>query len=130
MAVMADARTTVRGIDFVAIPVADMTRAAAFYREILGLRQSSEFNGDWVEFDAGGVCLGLVRPEAFGGTFSPLEFAPVALRVDDVAAALDAFAREGKRPHFEDTSVCHMGFLKDSEGNALILHRRYAPEPS
>jgi hypothetical protein len=25
-----------------------------------------------------------------------------------------------------DTGVCHMAFLRDSEGNVLILHRRYA----
>jgi hypothetical protein len=23
--------------------------------------------------------------------------------------------------------VCHMGFVKDPDGNVLILHRRYAP---
>ena len=27
----------------------------------------------------------------------------------------------------EDTGVCHMGFVKDPDGNVLILHRRYAP---
>ena len=25
-----------------------------------------------------------------------------------------------------DTGVCHMAFFTDSEGNALMLHRRYA----
>jgi hypothetical protein len=28
----------------------------------------------------------------------------------------------------EDTGVCHMGFVKDPDGNVLILHRRYAPK--
>jgi hypothetical protein len=23
--------------------------------------------------------------------------------------------------------VCHMGFVKDLDGNVLILHKRYAP---
>jgi hypothetical protein len=27
----------------------------------------------------------------------------------------------------EDTGVCHMGFVRDPDGNVLILHRRYAP---
>jgi hypothetical protein len=27
----------------------------------------------------------------------------------------------------EDTGVCQMGFVKDPDGNVLILHRRYAP---
>jgi len=26
-----------------------------------------------------------------------------------------------------DTGVCHMAFFKDPDGNALMLHRRYAP---
>ena len=27
----------------------------------------------------------------------------------------------------DDTGVCHMGFVKDLDGNTVILHRRYAP---
>ena len=26
-----------------------------------------------------------------------------------------------------DSSVCHMAFFSDPDGNALMLHRRYAP---
>jgi len=26
-----------------------------------------------------------------------------------------------------DSGVCHMAFFNDPDGNALILHRRYAP---
>jgi hypothetical protein len=28
----------------------------------------------------------------------------------------------------EGSGVCHMGFVKDPDGNVLILHRRYAPK--
>jgi len=28
----------------------------------------------------------------------------------------------------EDTGVCLMGFVKDPDGNVVILHRRYAPK--
>jgi hypothetical protein len=27
-----------------------------------------------------------------------------------------------------DTGVCHMAFFRDPDGNALMLHRRYAPQ--
>ena len=27
-----------------------------------------------------------------------------------------------------ETSNCHMGFVRDPDGNVLILHRRYAPK--
>jgi hypothetical protein len=26
-----------------------------------------------------------------------------------------------------DTGVCHMAFFRDPDGNALMLHHRYAP---
>ena len=26
-----------------------------------------------------------------------------------------------------DSGVCHMAFFKDPDGNALMLHHRYAP---
>jgi predicted enzyme related to lactoylglutathione lyase len=26
-----------------------------------------------------------------------------------------------------DTGVCHMAFFHDPDGNAIMLHRRYAP---
>jgi hypothetical protein len=31
-----------------------------------------------------------------------------------------------KRSRF-DTGVCHMAFFSDPDGNALMLHQRYAP---
>jgi hypothetical protein len=30
-------------------------------------------------------------------------------------------------PEPYDSGVCHMAFFRDSEGNALMLHHRYAP---
>jgi len=27
----------------------------------------------------------------------------------------------------QDSGVCHMGFVKDLDGNVVILHKRYAP---
>ena len=29
-----------------------------------------------------------------------------------------------------DSGVCHFAFFKDPDGNALMLHRRYAPRES
>jgi predicted enzyme related to lactoylglutathione lyase len=53
----------------------------------------------------------------------------VALHVDDVQAARETL--EGRGVEFRgdtfDTGVCHMAFFSDPEGNALMLHHRYAP---
>ena len=60
------------------------------------------------------------------GPFQP-NTAGVALRVTDVAAAVDEVRAAGAHViGIEDTCVCHMGFVKDPDGNVLILHRRYA----
>ena len=54
---------------------------------------------------------------------------PIALHVDDVAAARATL--EGRGVAFAgdmfDTGVCHMAFFADPDGNALMLHHRYAP---
>jgi catechol 2,3-dioxygenase-like lactoylglutathione lyase family enzyme len=41
-------------LDLVFYWVADMDRAVAFYREVLGLRLLRRDDGSWAEFDAGG----------------------------------------------------------------------------
>jgi catechol 2,3-dioxygenase-like lactoylglutathione lyase family enzyme len=44
------------------------------------------------------------------------------------AACAEFVAGGGELSGIEDTGVCHMGFVKDPDGNVLILHRRYAPK--
>ena len=48
---------------------------------------------------------------------------------DDVPAARAELEAKGVEFQGEtfDTGVCHMAFFKDPDGNALILHKRYAP---
>jgi predicted enzyme related to lactoylglutathione lyase len=112
--------------DFVSVPVQDMERAKKFYAETLGI-SSSGLDSAWPEFETGNVSLYLVDPSALGQEFKPHSSA-IALRVPDVAAAREQLESAGVE--FEgdilDTGVCHMAFFKDPEGNALMLHRRYA----
>jgi predicted enzyme related to lactoylglutathione lyase len=48
--------------------------------------------------------------------------------VPDVAAEREKLEEAGVEflGEIRDTGVCHMAFFTDSEGNALMLHRRYA----
>jgi predicted enzyme related to lactoylglutathione lyase len=53
---------------------------------------------------------------------------PIALRVADVEAAKRKL--EGAGVEFDeiiDSGVCHIAGFRDPDGNALMLHRRYAP---
>ena len=114
--------------DFVSVPVTDLKRSTAFYRDTVGLPQISE--GGWPEFQLGeNVSLYLLDPTNIGQEFKGPHTSPLALRVADVAEARRDL--EAKGVVFEgdifDSSVCHMAFFADPDGNALMLHRRYAP---
>ena len=113
--------------DFVSVPVQDMERAKRFYSETLGIH-SPNLDEGWPEFETGSVSLYLVDPTQFGEEFRP-HGAHIALRVPDVAAARAQLEEAGVEFEGEtrDTGVCHMAFFRDTEGNALMLHRRYAP---
>jgi catechol 2,3-dioxygenase-like lactoylglutathione lyase family enzyme len=114
----------VEGVDFVTVPTRDVARAVAFYRDVLGLPESEYAEG---EVEAPNVTFGFWAPTADGEPFVP-NTAGVALRVADVAAAVDEVRAAGAEVlGVEDTGVCHMGFVRDPDGNVLILHRRYAP---
>jgi predicted enzyme related to lactoylglutathione lyase len=113
--------------DFMSVPVQDIERAKKFYAETLGLHSPS-LDAAWPEFETGNVSLYLVDPTKIGGEFKPNGSA-IALRVPDVAEARAKLESAGIEFQGEtlDTGVCHMAFFSDPEGNALMLHRRYAP---
>jgi catechol 2,3-dioxygenase-like lactoylglutathione lyase family enzyme len=115
----------VEQVDFVSVPTRDTPRAVTFYREVLGL-PGSEFSEG--EIETPNVTLSFWNPEADGEPFQA-NTAGMALRVADVEAAVEEFrAAGGEVIGIEDSGVCHMGFVKDLDGNVLILHRRYAPK--
>ena len=120
---------SVERTDFVSVPVQDMGRARQFYGETLGLPLVS---GDdaWPEYQLGeNVSLYLIDPTNIGQAFTAPHSSSIALRVADVAASRGALEAKGVAFDADtlDTGVCHMAFFRDTEGNALMLHRRYAP---
>lgn len=113
----------VEQVDFVSVPTRDASRAVAWYRDALGLPVSEYSPG---EVETPNVTLGFWNPEDDGEPFQP-NTAGIALRVADVHAAVEEVeAAVAEVIGVEDTGVCHMGFVKDPDGNVLILHRRYA----
>ncbi|HET9461807.1 MAG TPA: VOC family protein [Gaiellaceae bacterium] len=114
----------VEQVDFMSVPTRDITRAVGWYRDVLGLAES-EFSAG--EIETPNLTLSFWKPEEQGEPFVPNENG-VALRVADVPAAVEEVrAAGGDVMGIEDSGVCHMGFVKDPDGNVLILHRRYAP---
>jgi catechol 2,3-dioxygenase-like lactoylglutathione lyase family enzyme len=124
------AELLVERADFVALPVQDLKRADEFYGETLGLRRNPGSGERWVEYELGNVTLALVSPEAMGPDFEARGHQmPVALRVPDVDEARQKLEAEGVEfAHGTiDSGVCHLATFRDPDGNALQLHRRYAP---
>jgi len=127
------ATTPVTGVDFVNVPTTDLDRARRFYGEVLGLEASQVYQrGEappmGAEFETGTVTLALIDSAAIRREFRANTL-PIALRVDDVAAARAALEERGVSFAADtlDTGVCHMAFFEDPDGNALMLHQRYAP---
>ena len=116
--------------DFVAVPVQDLKRADEFYGKTLGLRRNPNSGDRWVEYELGNVTLALVSPEAMGPDFEARGHQmPIALRVPDVDEARTKLETDGiEFAHSTiDSGVCHLATFHDPDGNALQLHRRYAP---
>jgi catechol 2,3-dioxygenase-like lactoylglutathione lyase family enzyme len=114
----------VEQVDYVSLPTRDSARAVAWYRDVLGL-SASEYTDDEVETP--NLTLSFWNPEEQGEAFVPNENG-VALRVADVEAAVEELRAKGAEVMgIQDSGVCHMGFVKDPDGNVLILHRRYKP---
>jgi predicted enzyme related to lactoylglutathione lyase len=124
----------IRHVDFIAVPVRDLRRADEFYGRTLGLERSPNSGPRWVEFDTENVTIALISPEAMGpkflDDFQP-NTVPIAFRVPDVEEARNKLRAAGVefRGEIIDSGVCHIAGFKDPDGNALILHRRYAPYP-
>jgi catechol 2,3-dioxygenase-like lactoylglutathione lyase family enzyme len=121
----------VEHVDFWAVPVTDMERSTSFYRDTLGLPQTTE--GGFPEFKLGdNGFLYLLSLEAVGSKFTAPHTAGFALRVPDVEAAKKELEAKGVEFHRDtlDTGVCHMAFFADPDGNEIVLHRHYAPRES
>jgi len=112
------------GVATVWVPVQDMQRAIAFYRDTLGLAVKDQQGDDWAEIDANGVTLGLNGREkaTSSGGGAVITFQPDG-DLDEEVARL----RESGVEFTGDISDHPWGRIapfKDSEGNDLQV---YAP---
>lgn len=130
---MSASTSLVTGVDFVSVPTRDIDAAMDFYGTVLGLPRSSLWQRPGedpvgAEFETGTVTVALIASERVGMTFQPNRV-PIALHVDDVEAARSELESRGVSFNGEtiDSGVCHMANFADPDGNALMIHHRYAP---
>jgi predicted enzyme related to lactoylglutathione lyase len=113
---------TLRRLDHVYYWTADMSRAVAFYRDVLGLPLARRDGDDWAEFDAGGSRFALhgaseghpVRP---GGATAVFE-------VEDLDSARRRLEGRGVRFHERGGEVpgfARFASFSDPDGNTVQL---------
>jgi len=119
----------ITGVDFIALPTRDFEAAEKFYGDVLGRERARQW-GDMParEFETGSLTIALMQSDAFGLDFAAHSH-PVALQVDDVAAAREELESKGVKFAADtiDSGVCHMAPFEDPDGNTLMFHHRYAP---
>jgi predicted enzyme related to lactoylglutathione lyase len=126
---MAPDTPLVTGVDYAVVPTEDFDSAVEFYGEVLSLPCSARYGRmPGAEFETGTLTLAVLEAKAFGLEFNP-NTNGIALRVDDVQAARAELESRGVefRGDIVDSGVCHQAYFADRDGNALILHHRYAP---
>ena len=131
---MSTSTTIVTGVDFVSLPTSDFDASLEFYGDVLGLERSSVWqrpghDAVGAEFETGGVTLAVIPSERLGIQFQPNKV-PVALHVEDVEASRAELSSRGVTFVGDtiDSGVCFMANFEDPDGNALMLHHRYAPK--
>jgi catechol 2,3-dioxygenase-like lactoylglutathione lyase family enzyme len=109
----------------IAVPVSDVERAIAFYRDVLGMRFLFQAPPGLAFFDCGGVRLMLDAPaKAQADSHSSV----IYYKVQDLQAAFEALASRGvvfdAKPHLIARLPDHelwMAFFHDPDDNVLAL---------
>jgi predicted enzyme related to lactoylglutathione lyase len=121
--------TTITGVDFATVFVKDYPAAVEFYGQTLGLEHSADYGKiPGGEFETGNLTLQVLDAAAIGREFEANSH-PIAFHVEDVGAARTELESKGISFAADtmDSGVCHMAHFTDPDGNALMLHHRYAP---
>ena len=118
----------ITGIDLSGYMVKDAARAVAFYREVLGLEPVLVYpENRGAEYQLpDGTTFGL-----WGGGGKVMPFQPsngILFAVGDLDTAVGALKARGIAVLMEnETAVCRMAMIHDTEGNMVTLHERKLP---
>ncbi|HLP79691.1 MAG TPA: VOC family protein [Acidobacteriota bacterium] len=113
----------IKNIAFTGYPVTDMKKAKAFYEGVLGLKQTSNYEDKFIEYDIGTSTLSIgvgsqFKPNSGGGS--------VALEVENFDDAIKTLKKNKVKFLFEpqDFGVCNMVGISDPDGNTLLIHKK------
>ncbi|HEX8806662.1 MAG TPA: VOC family protein [Candidatus Aquilonibacter sp.] len=109
------------GFDAVYYSVTDVPRAAAFYKELLDIKETtweSEHGAEWVLADGSAFGVGRLPEHRVSGCvlFAVEDLDAARRRVSELGGKLDGDVRE--------LPVCVQQWCFDPDGNSFVLHQR------
>jgi predicted enzyme related to lactoylglutathione lyase len=117
----------IKEIAFTGSSVTDMTRARAFYEDVLGLKPSEEMaGGKWIEYEVGGGVFAITNIDP---KWTPSnQGTAIAFEVDDMDATIDKLKKSGAKVFLDksETPVCWTAIVYDPDGNKVVIHKRKA----
>ncbi len=114
----------IQSIAFVLYPVSDIKASRHFYEAVLGLKLTSEFGGEWFEYDIGPGTFAICKADAQHPV--PVRGAVVALEVDNIEAEVARLKTFGAQFAMEitQTPVCRIAVVYDPDRNEVMLHQK------
>lgn len=113
----------IKSLAFVCYPVKDASKAADFYRDVVGLKPAQRLSDRWIEFDVGGATFAVASGgEAIG--IQPGSTLAAAFEVDDLDATVRELRARGVRmDDVFEAPTCRACFAYDPDGNRFALHQ-------
>lgn len=116
-------RISVKGLGQVSLVAEDVSRATAFYRDIVGLRHLFE-GGGMSFFDLEGVRL-VIGPKGgeaeHGSSILYFRVADIGAAHESLAASQVVVLEAPQEVHRQGDTALWLAFYRDSEGNAFAL---------
>lgn len=113
----------VKSVAFTIYPVADLERAKAFYRDVVGLSEPTTLTERWAEFDVGGSTFAVATGGEAIGVTAGSAFS-IAFEVENLEDAINRLRSHGAQVDepFE-VPTCRACFARDPDGNRFGLHQ-------
>ncbi|MDC4203280.1 MAG: VOC family protein [Candidatus Manganitrophus sp.] len=113
----------IQSIAFTMYPVTNMARSRKFYEEVLGLKVSSTFGEQWIEYDLGGNTFAITSMNI--GRTPGAKGASVGFEVSDFEAFTKGLKEKSVKFILDnyETPVCRMSVIEDPDQNHITIHK-------
>jgi predicted enzyme related to lactoylglutathione lyase len=111
---------------FCCYAVTDIKRARDFYEGVLGLKPTTNIEGQWVEYEFGPYALAI---GCAPGMFTPSpDGCMAALEVENFDDAIAHLKQHNVKFRMEpmECPPCRMAMVHDPDGNSICIHKRKA----